>query len=313
MKTVRLIARLDAKGPNLVKGICLEGFRVLGLPEDFAAIYDAEGIDEVVYVDAVASLYRRRPRLDVIRRVAGRLSVPLTVIGGIGTVEDIRAVLASGADKVGINTAGIERPELFAEAAALFGSQCVVCSIEAFRHPDGRYECWTRTGRELTGIDPMDFATQAIRNGAGEILLTSIDREGTGRGFDIELTRRLSGLPVPVIACGGAGQPEHFFAAVHDGRADAVAAASVFHYKYARAVDRHYMSFDEPRLRAGRDIDAGNVQFLNWGYGGLRDLMVSPHSVAAVKEFLIARGIGVRPPFETAIQEDDIHPPAREA
>lgn len=228
---IRVIPRLDIKGPNVVKGVNLEGLRVVGRPEMFAPHYYAEGADELLFMDTVASLYGRNTIEEIVHRTAERMFVPLTVGGGIRSVQDIRGVLRAGADKVAMNTAAIGNPRLVAEGADHFGSQCIVLSIEARRLPDGRYECLTDGGRERTGRDAVAWAEEATRLGAGEILLTSVDNEGTGRGFDLELTRLVAErVGVPVIASGGAGCAEHVRDAVLIGKADAVCVASILHY-----------------------------------------------------------------------------------
>lgn len=228
---IRIIPRLDIKGPNVVKGVNLEGLRVVGRPELFAPHYYAEGADELLFMDTVASLYGRNTLEEIVHRTAERMFVPLTVGGGIRSVEDIRGVLRAGADKVAMNTAAIANPRLVAEGAEHFGSQCIVLSIEARRSPDGRYECLTDGGRERTGRDAVAWAEEATQLGAGEILLTSVDNEGTGRGFDLELTRLVAErVGVPVIASGGAGCAEHVRDAVLVGKADAVCVASILHY-----------------------------------------------------------------------------------
>ncbi|MBK6632526.1 MAG: imidazole glycerol phosphate synthase subunit HisF [Betaproteobacteria bacterium] len=228
---IRIIPRLDIKGPNVVKGVNLEGMRVVGRPELFAPHYYAEGADELLFMDTVASLYGRNTLEEIVNRTAERMFVPLTVGGGIRSVQDIRGVLRAGADKVAMNTAAIANPRLIVEGAAHFGSQCIVLSIEARRLPDGRYECLTDGGRERTGKDAIEWAEEAAGLGAGEILVTSVDNEGTGRGFDLELTRLISErVGVPVIASGGAGCAEHVRDAVLTGKADAVCVASILHY-----------------------------------------------------------------------------------
>lgn len=293
---VRVIPRLDIKGPNLIKGIQFDGHRVLGTAEQFADYYYEEGADELIYQDAVASLYRRNSLLDIIQRTADRVFIPLTVAGGIRSVDDVRQILRAGADKVAINTAATQRPALLTECARAFGSQCVVGSVEAFLRASGRYEVWVDYGREsATGLEVLDWVKRIIDCGVGEILLTSINREGTGAGYDLELIQRVTEIShVPVIACGGAGKLEHFSAAIRDGHADAVAAASVFHYHYAVPIDRPYMSYAEARLRMGAHIDSGNIDFLNHGYGGQRAIPVQPASIDQVKARLLADGIPAR-------------------
>lgn len=231
-KSVRLIARLDIKGPNLIKGVHLEGLRVMGDPQEFARRYYEQGADELLYVDVVASLYGRSKLTEIVRRAAHDVFVPMTVAGGIRTVEDVTDLLRAGADKVAINTAAVHRPELISEVARRFGAQCMVLSIEAKRRPDGRWEAYTDCGRETSGLDAVEWAKRGVALGAGEVLVTSIDREGTRKGYDIELTREISdAVKVPVIASGGYGQLEHLLDVVDKGRADAVALADALHYK----------------------------------------------------------------------------------
>ena len=226
----RVIARLDIKAPNLVKGIHLEGLRVMGSPEEFAARYYAQGADELLYIDIVASLYERNSLLPLVERTAAEIFVPLTVGGGIRSVDDIRRLLRAGADKVAVNTAAIRRPELIREASRLFGSQCVVLSVEAKRLSGGGWEAYTDNGRERTGLDAIDWIRRAVDLGAGEVLVTSVDREGTRRGFDLELVAAVGPhVPVPVIACGGAGSVADIRDCFAAG-ADAVAVASLLHY-----------------------------------------------------------------------------------
>ncbi len=294
-RQIRVIARLDIKGPNLIKGIQFDGYRVLGTADQFAKLYYKEGIDELIYQDAVASLYRRNSLLDIIRRTAGEIFIPLTVAGGIRSIEDIREILRAGADKVAINTAATENPSLLKEAAKIFGSQCIVSSIEAFRTDSGKYQVWVDYGREVTSLDAIEWAKQVVDLGVGEILLTSINREGMGSGYDLELTQRISSMVhVPVIACGGAGCKEDFSRSVLEGEADAVAAASIFHYNYATPVDKPFMSFEESRLRMGEHIDSGNIDFLNNGYGGQRAVTVTQASIGDIKDDMAQKGIAVR-------------------
>lgn len=232
MSNVRLIARLDIKGPNLIKGVHLEGLRVVGDPQQFARRYYAEGIDELIYMDIVASLYGRNSLADIVRHTAQDIFVPLTVGGGIRSVEDVRQLLRAGADKIAINTAATRRPELITEIARKFGSQCVVLSIEAKRRNDGRWEVYVDNGRERTGLDVVEWAKRGESLGAGEILVTSVDQEGTRKGFDCDLLRAVTGaVRIPVIASGGMGSIQHLVDAVRVGGADAVAMADVLHYE----------------------------------------------------------------------------------
>ncbi|HVK54012.1 MAG TPA: imidazole glycerol phosphate synthase cyclase subunit [Burkholderiales bacterium] len=232
MSNLRLIARLDIKGPNLIKGIHLEGLRVVGDPQEYARHYYEQGIDELVYMDIVASLYGRNNLQDIVRRAARDLFVPMTVGGGLRSVSDVREILRAGADKAAINTAAVARPELITEVSRQFGSQCMVLSIEAKRIAPGKWEAYTDNGRERTGLDVVEWARRGAELGAGEILLTSVDQEGTRKGFDVEVARAVSSaVPIPVIASGGMGTFEHLQQVVKHGLADAVAMADVLHYK----------------------------------------------------------------------------------
>lgn len=233
MTNVRLIARLDVKGPNLIKGVHLEGLRVIGDPQEYARRYYEQGADELIYIDIVASLYGRNNLMDIVRHAARDVFVPMTVGGGIRSSDDARDLLRAGADKVAINTAVVKRPELITEVSRRFGSQCMVLSIEAKSQGNGRWEVYTDCGRERSGLDAIEWARRGIELGAGEILLTSIDREGTRKGFDTELTRAVtSAVSVPVVASGGYGEPRHLAEVVSAG-ADAVAIADAFHYNRA--------------------------------------------------------------------------------
>lgn len=234
---LRLIPRLDIKGPNLIKGIHLEGLRVIGDPQEFARLYYEAGADELIYMDTVASLYGRNSLEDTIRRAAEHVFVPMTVGGGVRSVEDVKKLLRAGADKVAINTAAIARPELLREVAETFGSQCVVLSIEAKSKPGGGWEAFHDNGREETGLDVVDWVKRGIDLGIGEILLTSVDQEGTRKGFDTDLIAAVSAVsPVPIIASGGMGKPEDVQLATTAG-ADAVAMADILHYKRASLAD----------------------------------------------------------------------------
>lgn len=229
--SVRVIARLDIKAPNLVKGIHLEGLRVMGDPAEHALRYYHQGVDELLYVDIVASLYGRNSIADLVARTADQIYVPLTVGGGIRSVEDIHKLLRAGADKIAINTAAVKTPALITEAARVFGSQCIVISVQAKRDAHGGWEAYTDNGREHTGLSAVEWAKRAVDLGAGEVLLTSVDQEGTRRGFDYDLIAAVGpAVGVPVVACGGAGSIDHVAQAVGAG-ADAVAVAGLLHYK----------------------------------------------------------------------------------
>jgi len=232
MSNLRIIPRLDIKGPNLIKGIRLEGLRVMGDPQEHAIRYYEAGADELIYMDIVASLYGRNNLSDIIQKAARDVFIPITVGGGIRSVDDARHILRSGADKVAINTAAIARPELISEVAQRFGSQAMVLSIEAKQIAPGKWEAYTDNGRERTGLDVLDWVRRGVELGAGEILLTAVDREGTRQGFDLDLLRQVSSaVPVPVIASGGMGTLTHFVEAAEQGLADAISMADVLHYK----------------------------------------------------------------------------------
>jgi cyclase len=253
--TIRIIPRLDIKGSNLVKGIHLEGLRVLGKPEHYARHYFEQGADELMYQDVVASLYGRNSLLDIVARTADEISIPLTVGGGIRNLDDIRSLLRAGADKVAINTAAVARPEFIREAAHAFGSSTIVISIEAIRENNGTYLAYTDNGREQTNLNALDWAQQAESLGAGEIIVTSVDREGTGLGYDLDLIRGVSSrISVPLVAHGGAGKASDALAAVAAG-SDALCLASILHYKTAEALAKGNLVQE----------NEGNLEFLLHG------------------------------------------------
>jgi cyclase len=232
VKNTRLIARLDIKGPNLIKGIHLEGLRVIGRPNEYAKRYYEQGADELIYIDCVASLYGRNSLGAIVQNAAQDVFIPMTVGGGIRSIDDAMHILRCGADKVAINTAALSNPSLITDIARRFGSQCLVLSIEAKRVGPDRWEAYTDNGRESTGQDVIEWVKRGVALGAGEVLLTSVDQEGTRKGFDVALVRAVTGeVSVPVIASGGMGTPEHMVDVVKTGRADAVAIADILHYR----------------------------------------------------------------------------------
>jgi cyclase len=238
MRRTRLIARLDIKGPNLIKGIHLEGLRVIGSPNEHALRYYHDGADELIYMDIVASLYGRNSLDEIVESAAHDVFVPMTVGGGIRSVDDVTRLLRCGADKVAVNTAAVRRPELLREISRRFGSQCLVLSIEAKQTTPGHWEVYTDNGRERTGLDVVAWVKRGVSLGAGEILLTSVDREGTRKGFDVPLVRAVTReVAVPVIASGGMGKPEDVVEVVKAGEADAVAMADILHYRRATIGD----------------------------------------------------------------------------
>lgn len=231
MRVVRVIPCLDVDAGRVVKGVNFVGLRDAGDPVELAARYDAEGADEVTFLDITASSDQRETMVDVVARTAEQVFIPLTVGGGVRTVDDARRLLRAGADKVGVNTAAVSRPELVAEIAEEFGAQCVVVAIDARATADGGFEVYTHGGRTPTGIDAIAWAEQVAKSGAGEILLTSMDRDGTRDGFDLPLTRAVvAAVDIPVIASGGVGNVAHLVEGAVEGGADAVLAASIFHF-----------------------------------------------------------------------------------
>jgi cyclase len=264
MSMVRVIARLDIKGPSLVKGIRLEGLRVLGDPETFARYYYETGADELIYQDAVASLYGRNSLCDIISRTSREVFIPLTVGGGIRSLEDIRAVLSAGADKVAINTAAINDPELIREASRRFGSSTIVVAIEAGKQPNGSWLAFTDNGREHTGIDALQWAARA-------------EELGTGEGFDLELCQKITAaVRIPVIAHGGPGKTDHVVDVVKKSSVNAVAVSSILHYEAIRSIQSRNDSSSE-----------GNREFL---HSGRSVSHVQPCTITQLKNALAQSG-----------------------
>ena len=231
MSNIRLIARLDIKGENLIKGIHLEGLRVIGSPNEYALRYYKQGVDELIFIDCVASLYGRNQLDSIISKSSQDIFVPITVGGGIRSVDDVMLILRAGADKVAVNTAAVANPKLITDIAKRFGSQCMVLSIEAKQVGLDRWEVYTDNARQRTGLDVIKWVKRGVALGAGEVLLTSIDREGTRKGFDIALIRAVSSeISVPVIASGGMGKPYDLIDAVNIGGSNAIAMADILHY-----------------------------------------------------------------------------------
>lgn len=277
---IRIIPRLDIKGPNLVKGIHLEGLRVLGKPENFAKYYYENGADELIYIDIVASLYNRNNIDDIISKTAKNIFIPLVVGGGIRTTDDIKRVLRCGADRVAINTAAIKKPEFVSVAANIFGSSTITISMEVSRQ-NGRYLCFTDNGREDTRIEAVGWAKTAEKLGAGEILLTSIDKEGTGDGFDLELIKTVSrAVSIPVIACGGAGKVADILEVIKKGGANAIAFSSILHYDF---ISKHKIK--------GNFMKEGNTDFLKSERSYTRIL---PVGIKEVKTYLSKQKVNCR-------------------
>ncbi len=250
MLAKRIIPCLDVHGGRVVKGVHFVNLKDAGDPVEVAAVYDKAGADELVFLDITASSDARNILLDVVRGVASQVFIPFTVGGGIRTVDDFRAILKEGADKISINSSAVKDNGLITKAALQFGSQCVVVAIDAKRTGD-RWEVYINGGRIPTGLDALEWAKEAVRLGAGEILLTSMDADGTKAGYDVELTRAVSeAVEVPVIASGGAGTMEHFREVLTDGKADAALAASLFHYKEMEIMDlKQYLKNSKIEVR----------------------------------------------------------------
>ena len=283
MNTRRIIARLDIKGDNLVKGVHLEGLRVLGKPWDFARYYYESGVDELFYQDVVASLYGRNCLKEIITKTAKEIFIPLTVGGGIRTIADISDVLRAGADKVSLNTIALKDPKLIEDAVKIYGSSTIVVAIEVIKQDNEKYLAFTDNGREYTGVDAIEWARKVEELGAGEVIITSVDRDGTGLGFDLELIRLISKeVSIPVIVHGGALSHIHILDAFNIEGVDAVAIASMIHYGYHnnKAVVDQYSH-----------EDVGNIEFLRKGikYKGF-----GAESIRFVKDRLIDNGINCR-------------------
>ncbi len=288
-RLVRIIPRLDVKGANLVKGIHLEGLRVLGTPDVFARRYAAEGADELIFVDAVASLYGRNSLLDVVAKTARNVFIPLAVCGGIKSIADISAALRAGADKVAINTQAIKDPSFISNAAERYGSSTIIVHIDAKRSKTGSWSAWTENGREPSRWDAVNWAKEAERRGCGEIMVTSIDNEGTARGFDMELNNAIASVvSVPVIASGGAGSPKHVSEAFKNADIGAACVASILHYGVAAELESDGFAF------AG----AGQFKVI----AEKRDFVRAwPSTLAAIKRQLQDDHIASRPVPENAI------------
>jgi cyclase len=258
MKTIRIIPRLDIKGPNLVKGIHLEGLRALGQPSDFAKFYYEQGADEILFMDVVASLYERNSLHEIISETAKSVFIPITVGGGIRSLQDIKNILRCGADKVAINTAAIKTPQFIYDASREFGSSTIVVTIEAIKDAKGKYFAFIDNGREFTGIEISEWAKKVESLGCGEIIITSVDREGTGKGFDSELCQLLmDSVSIPVIAHGGAGRKEDVIEILKNKTVDSVSIASLLHYesiKFINTVSENAIEGNFDFIKSGKQI-----------------------------------------------------------
>ena len=280
MKTKRVIARLDVKNETLVKGVHLEGLRVLGKPELYAELYYNNGIDELFYMDVVASLYGRNSLVELVRKTAKKIFIPLTVGGGIRTADDIRALLNSGADKICINTAAVKEPSLVRKFSKIFGSSTIVVAIEAIKDEDGTYKVYIENGREYTGLDAVDWAIEVASLGAGEIVITSVDQEGTGNGMCLDLIQKISNaVQIPIVAHGGVGKIEHMIDAFNNTAIEGICSASLFHYDAVKEMD-----FDLTGTH-------GNLSFIN---SKTTRKSIQPVSIQVAKNALRENGINVR-------------------
>tara|TARA_B110000008_G_scaffold266106_1_gene291933 strand:- start:6735 stop:7607 length:873 start_codon:yes stop_codon:yes gene_type:complete len=284
-KSVRIIPRIDVKGENVVKGVHLEGLRVVGYPSVFSSIYYQECADEIIFMDTVASLYGRNNLHNILANAASQIFIPLTVGGGVRSIEDVRMLLEHGADKVAINTALFSNPDLVKKVADNFGSSCMVVSIDVIKNETGAYECLTENGRENTGVELFEWLDKVINYGAGEVLLTSVDNEGTGLGFDKSLVEQVCNFcPIPVIACGGAGNKDHVLDLINNTGTDGVALSSILHYDLANR---------------GLDVDSkeGNKGFLNnITTNKIQEIRkgISSTTVNELKSYLSTNGIKLR-------------------
>jgi imidazole glycerol phosphate synthase glutamine amidotransferase subunit len=283
MKKIRIIPRLDIKGPNVIKGIHLEGLRIVGQPAKLARKYYEQGADEIIYIDVVASLYGRNNILEIIKETTSLgVFIPITVGGGIRTIEDIKQVLRAGADKVAINTAAIKNPKLIKEASEMFGTQCIVGLIEAKRNKNS-WEAYIENGREKTGIDAIKWAKKLVELGAGEILVTSIDQEGTKKGYELELIKKIvNSVNVPVIACGGAGSINHIEDCLLETKCDAISLASILHYNLT-TIDKIKEDLSKKKFNVRLDglikqnkksieKNRKTVSIIDYGLGNLRSV-----------------------------------------
>lgn len=276
----RIIAKLDIKGPDLVKGIHLEGLRVLGNPNFFAKEYYTDLVDELIYQDVVASLYQRNNILDIVNKTSKNIFIPLTVGGGIKSIDDIKMALKVGADKISMNTAAVKNPEIINNAANTFGSSTIVISIEASKNNKGEYMVFTDNGREETGKKVIDWAKEVFKRGAGEIILTSIDNEGTGSGFDNDFINKVSNkIDIQVIAHGGAGSKEDVLDVFQKTKASAVALSSILHYSKLKKVK----NIDKKKL-------VGNTEFLN---NKIKNKNFKNCNIKELKKFLKKKSINI--------------------
>lgn len=272
---------MDIKGPNLVKGIHLEGLRVLGTPSDFAEFYYENGADELLFMDVVASLYDRNSLHDIISKTAENIFIPLTVGGGLRTINDIKSVLRAGADKVCLNTAAIRNPKIIEEAAKEFGSSTIVIAIEAIKQENGEYLCFIDNGREYTGVNVIKWIDTIQELGVGEIILTSVDKEGTGKGFNFQLISKvINNISVPLVVHGGAGNINDIKDVIDNFDIDAISASSIFHYDFIKGHNKIKRNFHE-----------GNYDFVT---SGRTVKNIKSCTILELKNFLAVNNINIR-------------------
>ena len=286
METVRIIPRLDIKGPNLVKGIHLEGLRALGDPAVFAKYYYDNGADEILLMDVVASLYERNSLHDLIKHISKDIFIPLSVGGGLRTIEDINMVLRSGADKVVLNTAVVKNPDFIKSAVNKFGSSTISIAIEAIKQNDGSYAVFTDNGREYTGLNSLEWAKKIQNLGVGEIILTAVDNEGTGNGFNLDFINQINSISsVPVVVHGGAGSKEDTLDIINKSNCDAVCSASLFHYE---AIEH----FKKKKIYNTQSEEEGNFDFINSNKSFKR---IKSINIVNLKQYLIQNDVPLRP------------------
>lgn len=292
---LRIIPRIDIKGDNLLKPVQFDGQRVMGKAKDFAKAYAVMGADELFVNDTVASLYQRRFQRDVLEGISSVVDVPITFAGGISSISDVGDALRAGADKIAINTQATKTPELITEAAEIYGTQCVVGSIEYYMQDHNIAEVWIDGGRQRTGLELIRWAKELERLGAGELIVSSIRRDGLGQGYDLDVMKQLSSeLSIPIIASCGAGGLEDFLDLVQQTDVCAACAASVFHYHISNQMLDSQGGADCGNLRMGKSIDVGNDWFLRYGYGGFFECPVTHFSISELKNFLRKNSIDVR-------------------
>lgn len=295
----RIISKLEVKGPNLIKGCQFDGLRSLGLAKYFSKKYFDEGIDELIYQDIVASLYGCEPKYEEIKKISDQIFIPFTVSGGIKNLEQIKKIFGSGADKIAINSSATKNPKLIEESAKEFGSQSIVSSIDIYSYDNmaknlKEREVWINNGKDKTNLNLFQWISKVYELGAGEILITLIDSDGMGKGLDLDLVNKISEISkVPVIVSGGIGTANDVSKLFSNTNVDAVSISSLFHYHYLKNFDLNPFKKIK-NLRMGKNIDTGNYEFINHGYGNEKYLFVQPTSIPNLKKKLRSDKIEVR-------------------